>query len=81
MTNDYLKGHDYRMRTDANYRARHDAAAKRKFKTPTKDGPKTCRCGARASEYHHFSRGRGRWVCKTCHARIHGAKRGKTPYR
>ena len=79
MTNDYKKGHAYRMRTDADYRKRHDGT----IRAPERNGPKTCRCGNRATEYHHpeGNRVHGRWICKTCHKKIHGSPRGKTPYR
>ena len=77
MGNDYKKGHAYRMKTDANYRARHIGT----FKAPQSTASHTCSCGSVASEYHHIDRRHGRWVCKTCHKRIHGGQpRGKTPY-
>lgn len=79
MTNDYVKGHEYRMRTDRDYRRRH--TGRRPLKAPPKTKPHKCQCGARASEYHHTRTG-GRWICKTCHKRIHGDyPRGRTPHR
>ena len=81
MGNDYKKGHDYRMQTDANYRKRHGGS----MKTPARKRGQKCQragCGAYAKEYHHTSPGRGYWLCKKHHKAVHGGlPRGKTPHK
>lgn len=79
MTNDYKKGHAYRMKTDRNYRERHNGS--KKFITPRRPRGHKCRCGRYSQEYHHYPKGGGRWICKRCHSKIHGNRRGKTPYK
>ena len=48
MTNDYKKGHDYRMKTDRDYRARHTKKGKKRTTIDPK-GKSCYKCGKKLS--------------------------------
>lgn len=78
MTNDYKKGHRYRMKTDSNYRKRHDGTIETVESPPSIMG--TCnKCGLyKRLDYHHTPKG-GYRVCKKCHGLLHRDRVRKTP--
>lgn len=53
MTNDYVKGWEYRMRTDANFRARRKHAGKiREARARLIEAPARAKCQSRSSTTH-----------------------------